>query len=196
LSEQNLHTDQKIIQRFIVGDEQAFSVIYNQYHQSVYHVAWTYLRDEGLAEDVVQDSFILLWKSRKNLGEVKDIGAYLYVIGRNRAVRILENLENIRKRDQVVGMLQVNHQIDRGQDLPESTIKELVQEALQQISPQQRTVFELNRLEGLSREEVADKMGLSKATVNVHLTIALKKVRAFLVDRLEILVVWWLFHFF
>ncbi len=53
----------------------------------------------------------------------------------------------------------------------------------EQLSPQQRKVFELSCMQGLSRDEVSEQLKISKATVSVHLTIAIRQVRAFFGDK-------------
>jgi RNA polymerase sigma factor (sigma-70 family) len=55
-----------------------------------------------------------------------------------------------------------------------------IDEALEQLSPQQRLIFNLNRGKGLKNEEIARQLNLSPNTVKTHMVIALRKIRLFL----------------
>jgi RNA polymerase sigma-70 factor (ECF subfamily) len=196
LNNEHLYDEQELLVQVAKGDEHAFSVLFHRYMQKVYNVAWIYTRDAGLAEDIVQDSFALLWKNRQKMPEIKDVGRYLYVIGRNRAVRVLQNLESIKRSANTFSSVQVQHSDDVSRRIPEKELEALVHQGLEFLSPQQRQVFELSRLQGLSRDEVAEQMQISKATVGVHLTLAIKKMRVFLINRLGVPAVLWLLKTF
>lgn len=152
----------------------------------VYHVAWTFTEDTGLSEDIVQDVFTLIWKNREKLPEIQDIKAYLYVTAKHRALRVLQKIAATKKLDRSFGA--GSQLIESGHNdlLSEEKQMSLLHEALHLLSPQQRTVFRLSRMEGLDREAIAQQLGISKATVSVHLTISLRVVRAFLVSKLEV----------
>jgi RNA polymerase sigma-70 factor (ECF subfamily) len=167
------------------GDQRAFSTLFHRYRQLVYNIGWTYTEDKGLAEDILQDVFISLWKHRGKLTRIDNFRGYVYTIAKNRAVRVLEQLENLRGRATFTASFQAQYQLDHTKELSESSIMLLVQEAMEHLSPQQRRAFELSRMQGLPREEAAAQMGISKATFSVHLTIALKRIRAFLTYQLD-----------
>lgn len=196
MDNKHIHTESELFARIAQSDEQAFAVLFHRYKQKVYNVAWTYTRDENLAEDIVQDAFVRLWNMRHKLPEIVDVGRYLYVIGRNRAIRVLQNLESIRKAADAISNDQASYAMDAAPGLSEAAMEALVQKGLEHLSPQQRQVFELLRIRGQSRDQVAEIMQISKATVGVHLTIATKKMRAFLINKLEFPIVLWLLKIF
>jgi RNA polymerase sigma-70 factor (ECF subfamily) len=167
------------------GDQRAFSALFNRYRQLVYNIGWTYIEDKGLAEDILQDVFISLWKHRARLQGIDNFRGYVYTIAKNRAVRMLEQLEHLQRHATFTASFQAQYQLDHTKELSESSLMLLVQEALEHLSPQQRRAFELSRMQGLSREEAAAQMAISKATFSVHLTIALKRIRAFLTYQLD-----------
>ena len=65
--------------------------------------------------------------------------------------------------------------------LEEKNIQELIAQALEQLSPRQREIFELSRNRGLSHKEIAEQLGLSVYTVQDHIKNALEKIRAYLI---------------
>jgi len=70
---------------------------------------------------------------------------------------------------------------DVEKSLEEKNIKELIAQALEQLSPRQREIFELSRNRGLSHKEIAEQLGLSVYTVQDHIKNALEKIRAYLI---------------
>lgn len=184
-----LHTEASFLFSIARGDEKAFSELFHSHKQLVYNVAWTYTENKALSEEILQDVFLIIWKNREQLTAINDLAAYLYTIARNRSLRVLKQLAAARTRElSTIPDLRASD-IDPAYQLSEHRIQELLQKALAILSPQQRKVFELSRIEGLPREAIAKEMGISKATVSVHLTIALRLVRAFLVSSLEVFIV-------
>ncbi len=70
---------------------------------------------------------------------------------------------------------------DVEKSLEEKNIQELIAQALEQLSPRQREIFELSRNRGLSHKEIAEQLGLSVYTVQDHIKNALEKIRAYLI---------------
>lgn len=189
MASNNVHTDRSLFFKVANGDEKAFSELFHLYKQLVYNVAWTYTENKVLSEEILQDVFVILWKHRSRLTGINDLPAYLYIIARNRSLRVLKQVAVGKTQDiQSVSYLTATAD-DPFYRLSERRVQELLQQALVMLSPQQRRVFELSRIQGLQREQIAREMGISKATVSVHLTIALRLVRAFLVSSLEVFLV-------
>jgi RNA polymerase sigma-70 factor (ECF subfamily) len=189
LANKRLHTDTASLFSIARGDEKAFARLFHSQKQFVYNVAWTYTENKALSEEILQDVFLIIWKNREQLTEIKDLSAYLYIIARNRSLRVLKQLAAGRTQDLGSVPYLTAPDIDPSYQLSEHRMQELLQKALAILSPQQRKVFELSRIQGLPREQIAREMGISKATVSVHLTIALRLVRAFLVSSLEVFIV-------
>jgi RNA polymerase sigma-70 factor (ECF subfamily) len=167
------------------GDQKAFSELFARHKDRTYTVAMTYTDDPATAEEVVQDVFLRVWKNRHKLDEVDNFPAWLYTITRNRAVTALNKIiREARKKEEFISWLPPGV-TDAEQKIDDRYMQQLLESALARLTGQQRRVFELSRLKGYSREEVARLLDLSPATVSVHLTIALRSVRAFLTSRIE-----------
>ncbi len=74
---------------------------------------------------------------------------------------------------------------DHTEQISEKKMKELLSGALETLTTQQRKVFELRRMQDRSLDDIAEEMGLSKNTVQNHLGIAIRRVRAFLLTHLD-----------
>jgi len=178
-------TEKELLHRVAAGDQSAFSILFHKYKQMVYQVAWTYTEDKELAEDILQDTFSVVWKKRETLTDVQDFSAWLYVVARNRSLQVLKKIAAERKNLDKRANLQRYWEPDHTQQVSEKQMEALLKDAMSLLSPQQRKVFELRRIEGRTLDEIAEELSISRNTVSVHLTIALRTVRAFLLANLE-----------
>jgi RNA polymerase sigma-70 factor (ECF subfamily) len=168
------------------GDQKAFSALFFRYKDQVYTIALTYTENRVIAEEVVQDVFVRVWKNRHKLKGIDDFSSWIYVIARNRALTALQKIAREGERKEELISYLPAEVSDAEKRVQDNYIEELLEKALTQLSPQQRKVFALSRLQGHSRKEVAEMLNLTPATVSVHLTIALRSVRAFLTNHLEL----------
>lgn len=191
-----LDNEPQLLQRIAKGDEKAFGIIFHHYKNRIYTIGRTYTEDRILSEELVQDVFFRVWKYRHQLTAVADFSAWLYVIARNRAITALEQVaRDHRKKEAAYSyMPPALHAADSG--LQERELNRWLHQAMGLLSPKQREVFELSRLKKLTRDEIAAELGISRATVSVHLTVALRIVRAYLSNYLDLAVILLLLHEF
>lgn len=161
-------------------DASAFATIFELYKKRVFGVALNMLKSETEAEEIVQDVFLSIWLSKAKLGAVNDPEAYLFTITYN---TIYAHLKKASRNQQLLKTI-ISH-LTEIQNTTDETIdanetNKLINEAIQQLPPQQRMVYELSKQEGLSYDEVAERMRLSRNTVRNHLAEAMKTIRAFL----------------
>jgi len=185
-----------VLSAVTAGDQKAFERLFLQYKDRVYTIAFTYTENRVIAEEIVQDVFVRVWKNRHKLEEIDVFSSWVYTIARNRALTALQKIAREgERREELVSYLPTEVS-DAEERVENNYMEELLEKALTRLSPQQRTVFVLSRLQGRSRKEVAEMLNLSPATVSVHLTIALRSIRAFLTNHLEwsslLLLFWYL----
>jgi RNA polymerase sigma-70 factor (family 1) len=177
--------EKDLLARVAAGDEQAFSVLYNSHKQMVYNIAWSFAKNQAMAEDILQDVFVLVWKKRGLLPGIRDFSAYLFIIVRNQSFNVLKRMASERKKGERVTGYQTGFEPFHNQRLTQNEMEELLSHGMDLLTPQQRRVFELRRLEGCPPQEISETMGISKNTVGVHLNLALKTLRAFLLTNLD-----------
>ena len=171
----------------INGDRKAFESFFYEHKDRVNTIALTYTANQFIAEEIVQDVFLRVWKNRAKLNEIESISSWLYTITRNLSLTAIKKIakEGLHNQDLISHLpFQVNDSDDR---INEYSLKKLLEEALQTLSPQQKKIFELSRLKGYDREQISGLLNIAPATVSVHLTIALRNVRAFLSSHLDLI---------
>ena len=156
-----------------------FRQVFNEYHSKLYYFILAKTQSEYLAEEVVQDTFIKLWKYRYGLNESLSISTQLYRIATTTLIDLL------RKNNTAASVLkELKHQesgwvpdasVDR---IAEKELALKISNAVQKLPPMQRKVFELSREEGLSYREIAEKLSISVKTVEIHISKALKFLKS------------------
>jgi RNA polymerase sigma-70 factor (family 1) len=159
------------------GHEPAFEIIYNTYWKMVYHAADRFLHSSVLAQDVVQDVFSTIWLQRKEFVKVENLEAYLKVMARNKIYSELRSWSREQKnKEEYIG--QSDTFVDNC-DFPilNDQNEQLLEEVLNMLPPRQKEVFVLARREGLSHDQIAEKLNVSNGTVKNHMVRALQSIR-------------------
>ena len=162
------------------GDEKAFRALVDAYWSRVYFNTLTLVKSPVVAQDLTQDIFLKIWLQRERLTEVVSFKNYIYVVGRNQVIAALRK-KIIETADADMAMLREDMQAPDAQ-LEGKDAYRLLMEGVERLTPQQKIIFKLSRLEGLSHEQIAKKLGLSQNTVKVHMVMALNFLRGWLRD--------------
>jgi len=168
------------------GDVEAFEWLYNNYKYQVTANLLKLLKSPQMVEDMLHDIFLKIWENRADIDPNRSFGAYLYRIASNMVTdSYRKSCRNRDYRDYLVTVSEISYQhID--QLLDDKERKELLDKALQKLSPQCRQVFELCKIEGRSYQEVSDLLNISPNTISTHLTRANKKMQLFLTDPVNL----------
>jgi RNA polymerase sigma-70 factor (ECF subfamily) len=173
------YEEKELLARIAQGDEKAFHSLFSQYKHKVYHTALRLLQSTAHAEDVLQEVFMKIWLGRDRLTEINCFSAYLNTITRNHIYNALRKLAN--EELLLEKLLPPQPAADRQDEaIGNMSLREL-QDALRKVmatlTPQQKKVFELSRMEGLKHEEIAVRLNISRETVKKHVSEALRIIR-------------------
>ena len=180
--------DHSITDLLAKRDESAFERVFKTYFKNLHAYAFTILKDEAEAEEMVQQVFFKLWDRADRLSLSGSIAAYLYRAVHNESLNLLKH-RKVRAEHQ----LHVVHTMkDRADNAPGKMMsKELetkFQAALNDLPEQCRTIFQLSRFEEMKYREIADKLDISVKTVENQMGKALKILRLKLVEFLSLLI--------
>jgi len=183
------NNEQQLIKEVAAGSSLAFTTLFELYKNKIFTIAFRITRSVPVAEEIVQDVFVKLWLHRERLADVAYFRAYLFTSARNETFTALKKAA--KHPTFMFGLTDVEHFIDtENETSPEAADnKVMLQKAIERLPPQQAIVFRMIKLEGFSREETAEKLRLSPATVKVHLALALRSVRAFCMAWKELIAV-------
>ncbi|MEG0462538.1 MULTISPECIES: RNA polymerase sigma-70 factor [Bacteroides] len=174
-------TDERdLLVRLIGGDEEAFCELYARYKSRLLYFALKFVKSRDFAEDIFQDTFAVVWQSRRFINPDSSFSAYLYTIVRNRILNRMREMANEDRLKEHILTQAIDYSDNTRQTILGNELKNLVNTALQQLTPRQRQVFELSREAQLSHKEIADALGISVNTVQEHISASLKLIRSYL----------------
>ncbi len=155
-------------------EKNGIEYLFEKYYRSLVVWADTFIHDMNAAENLVQEFFIRLWE-KEMLQNVQQVCLrnYLYVGVRNRALNSLEKTDLLRRVGEIAIPVGVSEEYD---DLKDQMM-EKVREALERLPERSREVVKSVYLENLKYKEVAEKYGISIATVKTLLVNSLKTLR-------------------
>lgn len=182
--------EEVVIRQMKEGSQLAFTLLFNEYSKQVYSLAFKYLYNRELAEDVVQNLFLKIWDKRKEIDEQRPFNRYLFTILKNDLLNVLRDREKeIFRISDNLNLL--NALADEVEDphLDEDQLR-LVHKAIEQLSPQKRKIVELKITGKYSNQEIADRLGLSINTIKFQYSQALKELRLTLRLTSFILLLW------
>jgi RNA polymerase sigma-70 factor (ECF subfamily) len=173
-----------LIHRLQKRDEAVFEQVFKSNYKSLHAYAFSILRDEADAEEMVQSVFYKLWERSENLSISGSITAYLYRAVHNESLNYIKHL-SVRSKHRMY----VSHKIDDGSEegsgrVQAKELEERIQQAMSELPEQCRTIFQMSRFEELRYREIAEKLNLSVKTVENQMGKALKLMRARLADFL------------
>lgn len=175
------------------GSEQAFQSIYQQYHQAVYRFAYAFLKNDELSKEVTQEAFLSLWIHRQDLSETLPLYPYLFNKTRRLTIDAFRRITTASRMQQELITVQETLSNETEDTVLWNDLQQITAEILKSLPKQQQIVFKLSRMEGLSYEEIAKELHISKNTVKYHLVCALKSIKSQL-TRYDVLYVAFIFY--
>jgi len=187
LDSSDLHRDREIFQRIASDDAQAFAEFYDAYAVKLALYVSRFLGSELWAEEIVHDTFLKLWSIRETLTTVETPAAFVYRMIANRAKDHLKHQEHeVKLQQHLVRLLQQSH-TNTTQDLLDYQIGEkLYRQAVQQLPAQRALIYKMRHEQGMSYDEIAKELELSRHTVRNLLNLALKDIRKYLLEHGDI----------
>lgn len=169
----------------IQGDEAAFDIVFRMYYPKIKFFAARLCGDKAEAENIAQDIFMQLWIRRNQLIEIQNLENYIYVMTKNASFEIIRrSLQRQRIVQETASEEPDDNIIDN--ELHYKELMDIVKEEIERMPAQRRRIFLMSRREGLSNEQIAQELGLSKRTVETHISLALQQLRH-LMPLLELL---------
>jgi RNA polymerase sigma-70 factor (ECF subfamily) len=180
--------ERNIIERLRSGDRTAFELLFQFYYPGLVIYATQFAVDELQAEDIVQNMFIKLWEKRQRVKLVDSLKSYFFTSVRNSCLNSLKHQQVESKYiGQLYDMSEKNLLYQPNLYIA-SELQEIIRQAIDELPERCREVFVMSRLEQMKNDEIAEKLNLSKRTVETHISHALKILRVKLKDYLPLLI--------
>lgn len=167
------------------GSEEAFTTLYRHYSPRLYLNILRMIHDPALAEEIVQELFTRIWQKKESKGIQENFAGYMYRVGEHlvhdffrkmqRDRRLLERFRAVAEKDY--------QYVEETLQFKQSTA--ILEKAIGHLSPQQKKVYELVKVEGCTYKKAAEIMGISPLTVKEYLVSTNKFIRNYVLTHMD-----------
>lgn len=171
--------------RLIESDSIAFERLYYQYVDRTYGFAFHFLRNNYEAEEIVQEVFTKLWENRHNLNPDLSFSGYILTMVKNTVFN--ETRKKMYHRayvSDVVKYLQTQMK-ELEEKITYDDLMNLINKTVRNMPPKRQEIFQLCRVEGMSHKNISKSLGIAEKTVEAHMRLALRDLKAVLSPILE-----------
>lgn len=173
----NLFEEKVLLEQISKGDELAFRRVFELYKKTILTFVDNFIHSNEDAEEIVQETFLILWNNRHSLSGIEHPRNYIYTIARNKCYDYLAKMARNQKA--------MRHAWEKSQEGSNETelllnSKEsivLINHALLKLSAQKQSVFRMSRYDDMSHEEIAVATGLSRSRVKNIIVEVLKHLK-------------------
>lgn len=177
----NLNTsDSYLIELWRTGNEKAYRTLFDKYFYRLYNYTLKLVSDKNVSEEIVMDVMLAVWQKKDMLNSNLSLSAYLYRSVKNRLI------DHLRKQYRAGAVPTVS--LDQTAVEPLSSfvtdsrllhkeLEGLYRSSLNRLPPQKKRIFTMSREEGSSYKEIADRLKLSKNTVENHMVAAIRLMK-------------------
>jgi RNA polymerase sigma-70 factor (ECF subfamily) len=160
------------------GDMLAFDRVYELYSHKLFSFVFKILKNETEADDIVQEVFVKIWESRYKLEDYKLLNSYIFTIAYNNSIDLIrKRINNSKYLEHLRNSSVVYPTPNSISELEFSELNTQAEKLIANLPERQKQVYLLHREEGLTYPEIAEKLGISKNTVENHMVKALKYLR-------------------
>lgn len=176
------------ISRIREGDAAAFAELFYAYKDQLFSYACKMSRSTELAAEVVQEAFMKVWCGRQQLDPQLSIQAYLHTVTRHCLFNMFRKAARDEKLKQAVFYGQPAAVNATEEAVLTAEMRQIERDMLDLLPPQRRQIFYLSRIEGLSHEEIARQLGISRNTVKDQIVKASRFLKQELHTRHDIII--------
>lgn len=174
--------DLELHRRLSAGDRGAFDELYRRYGPSAFGLAYRLTGQQVLAQDVVHDAFLALWRAPEAFDPTRGaFRTFFLSLVHHRAVDTVRREERLRERTERAANLELLTGEDVAEDVVDRDVlgirRQEVRDSLTTLSPEQRQVLEMAYFQGYTQAAIAQKLGIPLGTVKTRTLAAMRKLR-------------------
>ncbi|MCK5730351.1 MAG: RNA polymerase sigma-70 factor [Draconibacterium sp.] len=175
-------SDSELVEKVRKGDLEAFDQIFKKYGNRLFGFALSYIKSKEETEDIVQDVFLKIWDTRKNLKKETSLKSYLFTIAYHDMCQVFRKKQIhdkfLEKRSDTSDAT-----INMEMHLEYKATLEQVNQLIDKLPKKQRVIFIKSRKEGKSSREIAEEMNLAPGTIDNNISGALKFLRKHISEK-------------
>lgn len=190
MSIEKKHNEHLLLQQIAERDENAFKLLFDQYKDRLFLYIKGIIKSKEVSEEIVMDVFLKIWLGKEIVREIENFDAFLFRVAYNKSIDFLRSAARDPKlRDLVWHEIQVAGGMNADHQVISREYEKKLREAIGQLSPQRRLVYQMSREKGFSHVDIARQLQLSKHTVSNHIVESQRFIRSYLIRHLDIAVI-------
>lgn len=179
-----------IISGLKAKDKIVFDFVFTYYYAGLCAYTRRWVNDQDVAEDIVQDFFVRLWTNSSKIDITSSLKSYFFTSVKNRAFNHLKHIQ-VKENFSAQSMNGQREEYSNW-EFTEPELTDLIEKGMQKLPPRCREILILSRFEGKDNAKIAEMLGLSKRTIELQISNALKILRFELKDYLPSMLLYWL----
>jgi RNA polymerase sigma-70 factor (family 1) len=166
------------------GEKDVFAAVYRMHFSSLCEFAFYLTKDEEVAKELVQDTFLTIWEQRSSWFPQGTIRSYLFKAVKNRSLDHLKHQKVVHNWENIARSENTDSQQPQHDPISQQELIQAIDMEVEKLPLKCKLIFIMNRQQGLTYNEIAQIQGISKKTVETQIGRALKKLRESLRDFL------------
>lgn len=172
-------SEQESIEQIRRGDLGSFKIVFERYYCAIHAFTRGIVDNDFHAEEITQNVFIRIWLKRASLDPGRSFKSFLYTLTRHEIADYFRSDKYDRHRRRLDLLHDAEHvQEQFAANYDAERMRQMVLDEVDRMPAQRRQVFRLSRIEGLANDQIAERLRISKRTVEGHLNAALRTLRA------------------
>ncbi|MCE7040093.1 RNA polymerase sigma factor [Dyadobacter sp. CY312] len=176
-----LTNEAELLQLLRQGDKAAFEEIYHQFRSRLYRTALSKVRTDENAMEIVQEIFLDLWQ-RRELVQIEDLERYLYTAVKYKVLDFYKKEVQRKLYAESVKLNSLDESSDTEEVLAYNELSQSIFSCIEKLPEKTRVIFELNRIQCQTADEISQMLDIPLRTVEYHITQGLKSLRTNLKD--------------
>ena len=179
--------EQSLPLRIKQGDNDAFVELYQHYYKPLCKYAFNLVKNLEVAEEMVQDVIFKLWERRETLNIPHYLKEYLFKSVFNNCMNYIKKKNNDEVHLKELSIIYQKNQSEFKDFIVLKEMEDKITQAIESLPERSRSIFKMNRFEGLTFAEIASKINITVKGVEYHMTLALRQLSSDLKEYLPLL---------
>lgn len=169
--------EKKLAESLKNGDFNAFDQLFKHYNRRLYYFALSILKNKEDACDVVQEVFLRVWKKKENIDQAHSFKSFLFTISYNLIVDIMRKKVSDKNFRDHLFKNTIKTESSTDKTLKYRELNQIYYDSIEELPPQRKKIYKLQRFQHLNYEEIAQIMGISVNTVRSQMSKAIAYIR-------------------
>ena len=176
--------DGTLLNRLAAGDEGAFNTLFERYRSRLYSYLLKITKSPEISEEIIIDIFVKLWVGRKVMDRVHNLEGFLHKVVYHKAIDFLRaTARHARLQSAYINRIKPEPEKLPDELLIDAEFRQILRKAIYQLPPKRRLIYTLSREQGLTHDEIARTLNLSRNTVKNSIMAATKSISEYLQDN-------------